>query len=196
MKKIGLTGNIGSGKSTVAAIFRNLGIPVFNADNEAKKLYTDLDIVAEVVKIYGNGILNSENEVDLKILSETVFNDKMKLEQLNLLMHTGVFSKFNEWSNAQQNVPYIIMESALIFESPVKFKFEQVIAVDSHVDICFERVKKRDGLSRVSFDKRLSFQMKREDKNMLADFVIINNDEESLIEQILAVHKKLMDEKG
>jgi dephospho-CoA kinase len=192
MIKIGLTGNIGSGKSTVAKIFCNLGIPVFIADNEAKKLYSEPDIINRVIGLFGKQLLTSDGKVDLKELGKIAFNDKSKLEELNIIMHNRVIDIFALWAENHQEAPYVIMESALIYESPVRFDFDYIIDVYASVEVTFERVKKRDGIDRTDFLKRLAFQMNAEEKRSRADFVIVSNDKDSLIKQVLTVHESII----
>jgi dephospho-CoA kinase len=192
MIKIGLTGNIGSGKSTVAKIFCNLGIPVFIADNEAKKLYSESEIINKVVSVFGKQLLTPECTINLKDLAKIAFNDKVKLEKLNNIMHNRVIDVFALWAEDHNDAPYVIMESALIYESPVRFDFDYIVDVYASAEVTFERVKKRDGITRNDFLKRLSFQMDPEEKKSRADFVIISNDKDSLIKQVLTVHKAII----
>ena len=192
MIKIGLTGNIGSGKSTVAKIFCNIGIPVFIADNEAKKLYHEPEIIKEVVRIFGKQLLTPESTIDLKELAKIAFNDKAKLDELNKVIHNRVISEFALWSDKHFDAPYVIMESALIYESPVRFEFDYIVDVYASVEVTFNRVKKRDGINRDDFLKRLSFQMDAEEKKSRADFVIVSNDRDSLIKQVLTVHEAII----
>jgi dephospho-CoA kinase len=132
MLKIALTGNIGSGKSTVARIFNILGIPVFNADMVAKELYTDDDVIKELVELFGSNILTSKETIDTKKLAAIIFSDKKALKSINQLIHPKVLKKFNNWLDTHSNNEYIIHESAILFENNLQDRFDYIITVSAH----------------------------------------------------------------
>lgn len=192
MIKAALTGNIGSGKTTVAKVFNNIGVPVFDSDTEAKKLYEKPELISQMIKIFGKVILSPDNKIDKKKLASEAFGSLNKLEKLNLIVHKKVFERFEEWAEENKNSGLIIMESALVFESPVKYNFDFIIVVDAEKEKCFERVEKRDALTKEEFEKRLSYQIDSEKKKQLADFIIYNNDKDSLINQVIEVYNKIV----
>jgi dephospho-CoA kinase len=196
MIRTGLTGNIGSGKTTVAKVFNTLGVPVFYSDAEAKKLYEKPELISEIVKIFGRKILSESGKIERSKLASEAFGNAGKLEALNLLVHKKVFLRFEDWARENNNAELIIMESALIFESPVKYKFDNIIVVDSDKDKCFERVKKRDAITTDEFEKRMSFQIDSGQKKKLADFIIYNNDEDSLIDQVIRVYNEIIQQRN
>ena len=192
MLRIGLTGNIGTGKTTVADIFSVLGVPVFNADTEAKKLYSQNDILEKVKGIFGSNVVTDSGSADLKKIAELAFNDKEKLIKLNNLFHKKVFIRFSEWAINNKKSAYIIMESALLFETTVSFRFDKIIMVDAPIDLCLQRVQKRSGMTKADFEKRLTMQLKAEEKISYSDFIINNDEKTSLIKQVMNIHKKLL----
>jgi dephospho-CoA kinase len=170
MLKIGLTGSIGSGKTTVSRLFKELNVPIYYSDKEARYITdTQIDKIAEY---FGEDIINEDNTIDRKKLGTLVFTDPEKLEWLNRLIHPLVNEHFKNWCN-EQNSPYIIHESAIIFEKGLKF--DKVITVSASKDIRLERVMKRNNLSKEEVLNVMNNQMPDEDKVKLADFVIINN---------------------
>ena len=117
MIKVGLTGNIGSGKTMVSKIFESIGVPVFYADENAKSLYNEEYVIEKVIDLFGKRVLRvNENIIDLKVLAEIVFSDKAKLDSLTQLLHPLVFQKYNSWLNKNMENIYSIHESAIIYE--------------------------------------------------------------------------------
>jgi len=190
MLKIGLTGGIGTGKTTVAKIFKILGIPVFDADIAAKDLMNNDEELKQKIRedfgdeSYENGVLNRS------YLAEIVFNDRYKLEKLNALVHPVAIQSGIDWA-AKQNAKYIIKESALMFEAGSAFNLDYVIGVFAPVDLRISRVMHRDGITNEQVEARMKNQIDEKVKVKLCDFVI-NNDENSLLtSQIVEVHKKV-----
>lgn len=192
MLRIGLTGNIGSGKSICSKIFMLLGVPVYNADIEAKKLYSNPVFKNKVITNFGNDILTFD-EIDKAKLAALVFNDKLALDKLNKIIHPEVLNNFNSWTNAQDNeVPYVVQEAAIIFESKIEKYFDKIIVVTCPADVRINRIIKRDGLTEEEIMNRMKNQISEEEKATKADFLIHNNDKDLLIPQILEIHSALI----
>jgi len=190
MHRVGLTGNIGSGKSLVAQIFETFGVPVFDADKEAKEILFSPEVSKKVIQLFGNSIL-SEGNIDRKKLAQLVFNNELSLQKLNSIIHPAVRTKFENWSKSITGKPYLIYEAAILFESGHFKHLDAVITVDADPEIRIQRVMDRDGVLREQVLDRMRNQWPDERKNYLADFVIKNNGDELLIEQIEKVHASL-----
>ena len=191
MLKVGLTGGIGSGKSTVAAIFETLGIPVYYADKEAKRLMIEDDSLIQSIKkllggeSYINGILNRE------YIAAIVFNDSKKLEQLNQLIHPLTVADSLKWMS-QQTTPYSIKEAALIFESNSESHLDVIIGVSAPESLRIKRVMDRDKIDEASVIKRMSRQMSETEKIKRCDFVIHNDESNLLTPQVIRTHETLV----
>ena len=189
MLKIGLTGGIGSGKTTVAKIFEILGIPVYYADNAAKELMnTNQELKAAIIKNFGKETYIN-GELNRKYLASIVFNNKEKLELLNSLTHPVTIADADQWISSQSS-PYIIKEAALLFESGAAERLDHIIGVYAPQHIRVKRVMDRDGSSAEEVVKRISRQIDEEMKMKLCDFVITNNEERLVIPQVLELDKK------
>lgn len=190
MLKIGLTGGIGSGKTTVARIFESLGIPVYYADDAAKRVMDeDPELRAALIRHFGeqtfeNGVLNRS------YLSGMVFKDPAKLELLNSLVHPATIADAARWME-QQKTPYAIKEAALIFESGAQEHLDQVIGVTAPTAIRIQRTMQRDGSSREAVQARMQRQLSDSIKMKLCDHVIYNDEQQPLLPQVLALHEKL-----
>jgi dephospho-CoA kinase len=191
MLRIGLTGGIGSGKSTVARIFEVLGIPVYNADAASKKLMQEnKELVAKIKNAFGeqaykNGIL------DRKYLSRTVFVNIEKLNLLNSLVHPATIKDAAEWMSKQSS-PYSIKEAALIFESGSEKYLDYVIGVQAPLSLRLQRTIDRDHITDEQVKARMNHQMDEEQKMRLCNYVIVNDEQELLIPQVLELHGKLI----
>ncbi|MAO33208.1 MAG: dephospho-CoA kinase [Flavobacteriales bacterium] len=184
--KLGLTGGIGSGKTFVGAIFSKLGIPVFNADDQARKCMSENESLKNDIQnmfgdhVYHNGSLQN------KVLADIVFNNNQKLEELNKLVHPVVRQRFDSWS-VEQNSRIIIKEAAILFESNSHVYLDKLICVSAHEQSRIERVIKRDNTSREQVLRRIEIQMPQNEKEKLSDFVIINDEVELLLPQIIKI---------
>lgn len=191
MLKIGLTGGIGSGKTTVAKVFEVLGIPVYYADDAAKRLMNEDEVLQQKIisafgeAAYTDGILNRQH------LSSLVFNTKEKLELLNSLVHPATIADAAVWFSKQKS-PYVIKEAALLFESGTAAGLDFVIGVPAPEPIRMKRVMDRDGVSSDEVKKRMQNQMEEPIKIRLCDFVIHNNEEEMVTPQVLKLHEQLL----
>lgn len=191
MIKVGLTGNIGSGKSMVAQIFEILGVPVFHADVEAKKILDYPHTQSELINIFGPSII-SDGQVNRKELARIAFNNKKALDELNSIIHPKVRQQLSEWFSEQQHLPMAIEEAAIIFESGVQNSFDKVITVSCPDAIAIQRVMRRDGIDHNEVLSRMANQWSREKKEELADYVIVNDEIKLLFPQVIEVQKKIL----
>ena len=192
MLKVGITGGIGSGKTTVCKLFEILGIPVYYADDEAKKILNSNNKVKEsVLKIFGSSVLDTDGIIDRKKLAALVFNKKEALEKLNAVIHPAVGLHFDNWVN-QQNAPYCIKEAAILFESGAYKQVDKVIVVIAPLELKMSRTLKRDGISEEEAKARIKNQLSDEEKVKRSDFTIVNDEQELLIPQVLELHYKLV----
>ena len=189
--RLGLTGGIGSGKSTVAQIFEVLGIPVYYADIAAKKIMNeDKGLRSAITNIFGEQAYEN-NILNRKYVSSIVFSDPAKLQQLNALVHPATKKDAETWMQ-QQTSPYAIHEAALIFEAKVSDRLDLVIGVSSPIELRIKRAMDRDNVSREEVLKRMDQQLDEELKMNKCDFVLINNEQQLLIPQVLELHEKLI----
>ena len=190
MKRIGLTGGIGSGKTCVSKVFQTLGIPIFNADKIAKEYMQSSDKLKEAIKeLFGNNVIK-KGILQNKILAEIVFNDNEKLIQLNRLVHPFVLEIFDKWQK-KQNAFFVLKEAAILFESGAYKKLDAVICVSAPMRVKIERVMKRDNCTKKKVLKRMNNQMPENEKEKLSDFVILNDGKERLLPQILDIFDRI-----
>jgi len=190
--KVGLTGGIGSGKSTVAQILEVLGIPVYYADVEARRLMNeDEQLKKEIIKIFGKEAY-SNNSLDRKYISSIVFSDPAKLKLLNGIVHPATKKDSERWM-LSQTTPYAIHEAALIFEAKVDDRLDYVIGVSSPEELRIQRAMQRDNVTREEVIKRMKQQIDEKIKMSNCDFVLINDEQQLLIPQVLELHQKLID---
>lgn len=191
MKIVGLTGGIGSGKSTVARMFEMLNVPVYYADFEAKELLNNSEsIKVGMRKLFGEKAY-VDNVLNRAYIADIVFKDKVKLSALNALIHPKVRAHFLEWV-AQQSAPYIIQENPLIFEKNQQDLFDKIIAVRADKDLRIQRVMARDKVSKEQVLDRMSNQMEDWEKTGSADYVIDNETLENSKIQVDQIHQKLL----
>lgn len=192
MLKVGITGGIGSGKSTVCRVFSVLGIPVFNADVEAGRLQNeDPQIGTELIGIFGSDIYSAEGLLNRKKLASIVFNDSGLLEKLNSIIHPAVHREFEKWIARNSDFPYVIYEAAILFETGSFRNFDFTILVVADEQERIERVSKRDHSRPEDVLQRMNNQMMDKEKIKMADFVIENNDNQLIISQILKLDQLL-----
>ena len=192
MLKIGITGGIGAGKSTVAGIFKVLGIPVFDADATAKNiLNTDLVLREQVIAAFGsetykNGLL------DKKYLATLVFNNPDQLAKLNALVHPATIAAADKWASSFADRPYIIKEAALLFEAGTYVGLDYIIGVTAPVELRIARVMARDQVSREEVLSRMQHQLDDTEKMNRCNFVIDNNEATLVIPQVLSLHEQFI----
>ena len=190
--KIGLTGGIGSGKTTVAKIFELLGVPVYYADDASKRLYASNKDLMEALKEHFGEDIYTDEQLNRSKLAAIVFNDAAKLELLNNLVHPLTIKDAEEWMQ-QQTAPYIIKEAALLFEAGSASVLDYIIGVSTPQPLRIKRVMERDGVGREEVLSRMQRQMDEESKMLLCDFVIKNDEQEMVIPQVLVLHERFLE---
>ena len=190
MKKIGLTGGIGVGKTYVSKIFQKMGIPIFNADEQAKKcMVDDANLKAAVQLAFGENMY-LKGVLQKDALAKIVFNNTEALAELNALVHPIVKQKFEDWCSLQ-STSMVIKEAAILFESDAHLGLDSVVCVSAPENLRIERVQKRDGSSVEQIQSRMSKQMPQTEKEELADFLIVNDQVQLLLPQVLAIIKEM-----
>ena len=190
MLKIGLTGGIGSGKTTVAQVFELLGVPVYYADAASRRLYhSDPELMQQIKANFGDDMYEG-NQLNRAKMAAVVFSDPEKLELLNQLVHPPTIRDAEKWMK-EQTAGYVIKEAALLFESGSAAGLDYIIGVQAPVHLRIKRVMDRDGVSREEVQRRMNRQIDDTIKMKLCDFVIRNNEQELVIPQVLALHERL-----
>lgn len=197
MIKVGLTGGIGSGKTTVAKIFELLGVPVYYADDAAKRIMSeDEQLKSAVKREFGDGAYKN-GELDRSFLSSKVFNDPFQLEILNSLVHPATIRDATHWMNQRLaesagRIAYTLKEAALIFESGSAEQLDYVIGVSAPLQLRIKRTMERNNTSYDEVVKRLNNQIDEKIKMKLCDFIIYNDEQQLLIPQVMELHEKLL----
>ncbi|TDG36041.1 dephospho-CoA kinase [Pedobacter changchengzhani] len=194
MFKVGITGGIGSGKTTVCKVFEVLGIPVFYADTVAKEIMVKDDVLINGIEAtfgaesyFANGKLNNKH------IANIVFNNEAELAKLNALVHPAVFRAFNDWGNSMPNtVPYTLKEAALLFESKSYTMCDTTILVTAPIELRLQRVMERDGVTEAQVKARMDKQFSDEEKAKLAVHFIVNDEKNAIIEQVFALHNHFL----
>lgn len=191
MIKLGITGGIGSGKSTVSQIFSLSGVPVYIADIESKRLVaTSPTIRKKLINLFGEE-LYSDGVLNKPLLASHIFNDKKKLETVNAIIHPEVEHDFIEWVKKHAQCEIVAHEAAILFESGFNKMMDKVLMVYTPLDIRIERTMLRDSLPKEKVMERIQNQMSDEEKAKLSDFVIVNDNTKSLIEQVTNIIQEL-----
>jgi len=195
MLKVGLTGGIGSGKSTVASIFEILGIPVFYADQSARDLMDhSVELQESIRQLLGDDVLR-QGTLDRNAIAKTVFNRPDLLEALNALVHPLTFKAAEDWISSQKS-PYIIKEAAILFESGANKTMDLVIGVQAPEELRIIRTMRRNHLDREAVITRIARQMPEDEKMALCDYVITNDDIKAVLPQVLSIHQKILERTG
>lgn len=190
--KIGITGGIGVGKSVVTKIFKVLGIPTYDADKEAKDIMVKNDAVRQsLVDTFGQEVYFEDGSLNREWLGKRVFADAEELKKLNAIVHPAVIKDGEDWAAAQTSI-YSIKEAALLFESGSYKALDFTILVVSPLELRIERVMQRDKVDREEVLRRINKQMPEEEKEKLSDCIVYNDDEHSLIEQVMELHQKFI----
>jgi dephospho-CoA kinase len=194
MLKVGITGGIGSGKTTVSKVFEVLGVPVFYADEHAKRVMVeDPILIAAIRHEFGNESYFDDGGLNRKYIANIVFNDAARLGKLNAIVHPATFRAFDVWVAQMGNVPYILKEAALLFEAASYKLCDKAIMVYAPLETRINRVMHRDNISRDEVLSRNAKQMSDEEKIKLADYTIINDDTRLVIPQVLALHQQFLE---
>lgn len=191
MLQIGLTGNIGSGKTTVCKVFENLGVPVFYADLRARMIMEGEAVVNRVVNEFGKDVLDEAGKLNRKALAAIVFNDKERLATLNGIVHPLVREHYLEWVSENKDQAYVIEEAAILFESGMADHFDQVIVVAAPLEVRIDRVMRRDGISREEVLRRAANQFSEEELLERADYVIHNDGHQLVVPRVLTIDQSL-----
>lgn len=193
MLKVGITGGIGSGKTTVCKIFETLGIPVYYADQRAKWLMThDEELIAQIKKLFGDEAYGPDGALNRAYIAGIVFQDKNKLSQLNALVHPAVARDSEQWQTRQRGAPYTLKEAAIMFESGSHRQLDRIITVTAPEELRIARVMQRDGTERSAVEDRIRRQMPESERIKRSDFVIYNDGSRSIVRQVVALHRRLI----
>jgi dephospho-CoA kinase len=191
MIKIGLTGGIGSGKTTVSEVFAQLGIAIYLSDDRARALMVnDEELQSAIISLFGEQSYEL-GQLNRPYIASKVFSDKNELEKLNALVHPALKKDFDLWCT-EQTSPYILKEAAILFESGANIGLDKVILVEAFTEIRLSRVMKRDSVSSESVLARMEVQWSDERKKLLSDYVIMNDEKCSVLEQVLEIHENIM----
>lgn len=190
MKKVGITGGIGSGKTIVCEVFKLLGISVFHADIVARNLQqNNFEIRNKLIDLFGESIYSQDGMLDRKKLAGFIFNDKDLLGKVNQIVHPAVRENFFNWMSKHYEEDYILYEAAILFESGYQNDFDLNILVVAEENIRMKRVMQRDNISQDSFMERVNNQMNDQEKIPQADYILENNEKKLLIPQIIELDK-------
>jgi len=188
MFKVGITGGIGSGKTIVCRIFSSLDVPVYNADDAAKNIMQhDENIKQELKTLLGN-VYDEEGQLNRKKVADIIFKNPTLLAAINNIVHPAVVAHAIEWEQ-QLNTPYFIRESAILFESGTNKNLDKIILVDAPEAIRIERVLQRDNRSREEIQSIINQQWSTDKKKELADYIIVNDNQQALLPQIVHLHQ-------
>jgi len=190
MLKVGLTGGIGSGKTTIAEVFKQMGIAVYSSDDRAKSIMVnDVALRLEITNTFGTESY-SNNQLNRAYIARKVFSNSVELAKLNAIVHPALKKDFVLWCSNQKGL-YILKEAAILFESNAHVGLDKVILVSAAKEIKLTRVLNRDSSTREEVLLRMDKQWSDEKKRVLSDFEIVNDEDESVINQILEIHKSL-----
>ena len=189
MKVIGVTGGIGSGKTTTCQIFEHLEVPVYYADVRAKQLMVQEPLKKKIIQAFGQNAYRN-GQLDRAYLADQVFRSKELLSVLNGLVHPAVADDFDEWLERHENVNYVIKEAAILFESGAYQAVDYTVLVVAPEETRIERVMARDGSTREEILQRMNNQWTQERKSKLADYIMNNDGYQLLIPQVLELHHK------
>jgi dephospho-CoA kinase len=188
---VGLTGGIGSGKSTVAKLFSVLGVPVYDTDRKAKEMYYDPLVKDKVIHLLGEEAYDKTGKIDRTFIASRIFSDKELLQKVNAVIHPAVGKDFENFLRDHADAKMIIKESALLFEAGLKDKMDKIVLVTSPLEVRIERLLKRDRATREQILSRIENQLPDEEKIAKSDFIIYNDEVQALIPQVLKIHQKL-----
>lgn len=193
MIRVGITGGIGTGKSTVCKIFASMGIPVLDADSIAKNIAElDLHVKQQIIEVFGNESYDEHEKYNRKFIASIVFNDAEKLKMLNNIIHPAVIEYSNNWAELHRDKKYVVKEAALMFESG-SYKYNDInIVVNAPKELRIQRILSRDNSSIEDIIRRIESQMSDEERNSMADKIINNDEHNSLIAQVYSLHQEFV----
>lgn len=187
---VGLTGGIGSGKSTVANFFKALGVPIYTSDEEAKKLMLTSTLKSQITSLLGDEAYLNGN-LNRTFIADHVFNNATLLGQLNAIVHPAVKNHFLDWKQ-KQNYPYVIQEAAIIFENGSEEKYDKIILVTAPEKIRIQRVTGRDGITIEKVKERIAHQWTDQKKSKKSHFIINNIDLIKTNKKVHEIHSQLL----
>jgi len=190
MRKIGITGNIGSGKTWVCKIFEALDIPIFYADLEARIILNSPSVITELADTFGSQIVSSTEKIDRKALASIVFNNSSELNKLNRIIHPKLRLMFLNWAQKQEAL-YVIQEAAILFENGFDAIMDKTITVAAPKNIRLGRVIKRDGASQEEVLARMKHQWSDIKKENAADYIIQNDGHQMVLPQVIHIHQQI-----
>jgi len=193
MIKVGLTGGIGSGKSTVAKVFESLGIPIFYADIEGKKLLNNSKVIqAKIITAFGTQSYQNDGTLNKPFIAQKVFGEPEKLKILNHIVHPEVSKQFEQFCLKHTGSPYVIEEAAILIESKAYLNMNVIVGVRSPIELRIERISKRDQMLEAEINQRIQAQLNDEQRSQFIDYWIENNNNELVIPQVLKVHLEIL----
>ena len=196
MKCVAVTGNIGSGKSYVCSLFKTLGVPVFDSDREAKLLYDRPEVRAKMVERFGENIYRADGSLDRALMASKVFGDACALGFVESVLYPVLNGWFAEWAD-QQEAPYVIYESALIYEKHLESMFDAIVVVAASEPVRIRRVMTRDHCTEEQVLARMAMQLPQSEKVTKADYVIVHDEDdedEFLMDQVRRIHQELVEQ--
>ncbi len=194
MLKVGITGGIGSGKTTVCKVFELLGVPVYYADDASRELLeTDTDIKNEIVAVFGKEVIDENDRIIRKKVASLVFGNEQQLKKLNAIIHPAVALHFENWLMKHTKASYILKEAAILFESGAYLQMDKVIAVSAPEELRITRVVKRDQVLPEEVKHRMQNQLTEEERIKRSQYVIINDEQQLVIPQVIQLHKEILD---
>ena len=191
-KIVGLTGGIGSGKTTVAHIFKSLGVPVYNSDKEAKSLMQSSEVIKqELIQLLGEDCYTADGQLNRSFIASKVFEDAVLLEKINAIVHPKVATHFEQWFS-KQNTPYIIKEVAILFETKSQYLFDFIITVTAPVEIRIQRVMERDQKTKKEVQAIIDKQLPDSEKIIQSNFVINNSTLLEIENKSILIHNEIL----
>ena len=195
MLKVGITGGMGSGKSTVCNILKNLGVQVFSSDDVGKMLLNNDDYLkSQIKKKFDSDMYTSSGTIDRERMARLVFNNPDELKKLNELVHPRVKAEFDSWCKKNEKKPYVVKEAAILFETDQHKELDKMVTVFCPKEERIRRIIKRDEVTKESVEKRMLHQYSDAERNALADFIIMNDGNEELLPQVKELHELLLNE--
>lgn len=192
MIKLGLTGGIGSGKTTIAKVFQELGAPVYFADDEAKKFLGFQEVKQNLIEIFGSQVVNEQGEVVKPVLAGIVFTNDEELARLNALIHPYLERDFKQWCERNKTAKYIVKEAAILFEAGFDKSVDYILTISANEEERVQRVMIRDGAARKQVIDRLTKQWTDDQRESKSDFIIKNEDQNMILEKVLEIHNQLI----
>lgn len=194
MKTVAITGNIGSGKSWVCELFRqHLGIPIYSSDDAAKRMYFQPDVRDKLMQRFGNDFYLSDTKLNRKLIADLIFHDETAQHDLEAFLYPALFVDFAQWM-AKQDAPYVLFESALVFEKRLENRFDAVVMVSASESTRLRRVMEREHCNEAAVRARMAKQWPEEGKRLLSDYVIWHehdDEDDALLRQITQIHLQL-----